>query len=238
MTLFDPLTQVASAEALIKGSEDTKVVWRLLRRLLARVLEGTDLALDPDRSSLRFRSGATVVSPVDLPDGFRVIVALLADICATWQRKAPDEAKSGDPSRIRGIVLVDEIDLHLHPTLQRTLVPSLRRALPEVQWIVTTHSPLVLGSFDKNEIVALEADAEKGVRLREPLDRQIIGFKVDEIYRWLMGVKDPRSAALEQLDGSSEDKTLLLAQSPTMSEAEARENLDYLDDLLEGKGER
>lgn len=238
MTLFDPLTQVASVEALLEAREETKIIWVLLRRLLTRVLEGTALTLDPDRSSLRFRMDKAAVSPVDLPDGFRATIALLADLCATWQKKAPDEARSGDPSHIRGIVLVDEIDLHLHPGLQRSLVPRLRRALPEVQWIVTTHSPLILGSFDKNEIVALEADPEHGVRLHPKLDRQILGFTTDEIYRWLMDVK-PRSAELETHFGSGPEahakKTLILAQSPTVNEEEARANRDYRRSLAERK---
>ncbi|APR87945.1 hypothetical protein A7982_13294 [Minicystis rosea] len=238
MTLFDPLTQVASVEALLESREETKTVWLLLRRLLALVLEGTDLALDANRTAIRFLVRGAVISPVDLPDGFRATIALLADLCATWQQKAPDEAKSGDPSRIRGIILVDEIDLHLHPGLQRSLVPNLRRALPDVQWIVTTHSPLILGSFDKNEIVALEADAEHGVRLHPKLDRQILGFTVDEIYRWLMDVK-PRSAALETHFADGPDahakKTLILAQSPTVSEQEARELREYRQSLPKHK---
>jgi AAA domain, putative AbiEii toxin, Type IV TA system len=238
MTLFDPLTQVGSVEALLEAREETKVIWLLLRRLITRVLDGTTISLDPDRSSLRFHMGEATVSAVDLPDGFRATIALLADLCATWHQKAPDEARSGDPSCIRGIVLVDEIDLHLHPGLQRLLIPRLRRALPEVQWIVTTHSPLILGSFEKSEIVALEADPVHGVRLHPKLDRQILGFTTDEIYKWLMDVK-PRSAELDIPLGNDAKaharKTLILAQSPTVSEEDALANLEYRRTLAERK---
>ena len=241
MTLFDPLTQVAGAEALLEAREETKVIWLLLHRLLARVLEGTTVTLDADRSSPRFRIGSVTMSAVDLPDGFRATIALLADICATWHKKAPDEARGGDPSRIRGIVLVDEIDLHLHPSLQRVIIPRLRGALPEVQWIVTTHSPLIIGSFDRQEIVALEAHPEHGVSLREPLDRQVLGFTADEIYRWLMDVK-PHSAAMETHFGNGPEaharKALLFAQSPTVSEEEARANREYRRTLAERRRDK
>lgn len=71
------------------------------------------------------------------------------------------------------------------------------------------------------------------------LDRQVLGFTVEEIYRWLMGVKKPRSAAVEvHFEGGPEahaKKTLMLAQSPTVSEAEALANREYRKKLAEGK---
>lgn len=88
-----------------------------------------------------------------------------------------DIHKDGDPRHIQGIVLVDEIDLQLHPSLQRVLVPRFREAMPQVQWIVTTHSPLVLASFDRQEIKMLDSSEPGGVR---QLDRDIIGFPTDQ----------------------------------------------------------
>src|SRR5262249_8881777 len=126
--------------------------------------------------------------------------------------------------RMRGIVLIDEIDLHLHPKLQRILVPRLRKALPKVQWIVTTHSPLILSSFDRHEIVVLDGKLPGGKRV---LDRQIMGFSPDEVYRWLMDT-EPRSGALDERfvkgNGADADTALILAQSPEVSEQDAEEN--------------
>lgn len=230
LTLFDPLMQVASADALLRDHEHAKRIFPLFRKLLAQILKDTPITLDPDRSSIRFRVGSARVNPVDLPDGFRATIAWLADLCAVWVKKAPEESESGDPSTIRGLVLLDEIDLHLHPGLQRVLVPRLRLALPEVQWLVTSHSPLVLGSFDKTEIVPVEMDPVKGVRQGEKLDRQILGFTADQVYDFLMHVK-PRSEAIEAHFGDSpEDRArqnLILAQSPSTSEEEALANREY-----------
>ncbi|MEL6942049.1 MAG: AAA family ATPase, partial [Bacteroidota bacterium] len=54
-----------------------------------------------------------------------------------------------------GIVLIDEIDLHLHPRWQRRIIPALRKTFPNIQFIVTTHSPQVLSTTTENSILVL-----------------------------------------------------------------------------------
>lgn len=232
MTLFDPMTQVEAADVLLKQSESSKPILAMLKRLLEPLLHDTEFALDTEHEKLRFRVGASSVDATELPDGFRATVTWLADLCATWFAKAGDEAKNdADPSKIRGIVLVDEIDLYLHASLQRTIVPRLRKALPLVQWIVTTHSPLVVSSFDRREIVLLEL-GEQGPQ-RRMLDRQILGFSSDEVYEYLMGIP-PRSSALDEpLEGdrAGARRVEILAQSPEVNEEQAKDNEAWLDDL-------
>ncbi len=234
MTLFDPLTQVASIEVLLEGGGASTPVLRTLRKLLAQVLtneivtkaptgEGpSELTSGGDR--LLFQEGGTDVEAIDLPDGFRSTIAWLADLCAAWHEVAtPEEASACDPAGIRGIVLVDEIDLHLHPRLQRELVPRLRKALPQVQFIVTTHSPLVLSSFDRNELVILDRQSEGGVR---ELDRQILGFSTDQIFQWLMDTPPQSTVIEEKLEqGDEAAAALLLYQSEDRNEAEASAEL-------------
>jgi len=61
-----------------------------------------------------------------------------------------------DPLQGQGIVIIDEIDLHLHPQWQRRIIPQLRKTFPNIQFIVTTHSPLVLESLDLDNIIVLD----------------------------------------------------------------------------------
>jgi hypothetical protein len=227
MTLFDPLTQVISAEVLLSKHNAAKTpLLRLFEPLLRQVFGGA-LGVGDRDGQFVFTARDGPLEAIDLPDGFRSSIAWLADLCAAWCEKFPKRAAKGDPADIEALVLIDEIDLHLHPSLQRTLVPRLREALPHVQWVVTTHSPLVLSSLDTAEIVALDRDEPSGVRF---LDRQILGFTTDQIYTWLMGTP-PTSAAMEQelaRNGtpgphSEEEVVELLMMSPEVSADEAKE---------------
>lgn len=227
MTLFDPLTQVASAEALIEKAADAGFLLHL-ESLANHLFQDLGVVAVIDGPSLRFASQGAQLAVVDLPDGLRATLAWVADLCFAWYAAATPAEREEGLASLRATVIVDEIDLHLHPKLQRTLVERLRERLPRVQWIVTTHSPLVLASFDREEIVLLEPDPEHGVRRRE-LDRQITGFTLDEIVRWLMET-EPHSLALDAVAEEPVDPeqrlAFLLSLSPTVGEREAREALD------------
>ncbi len=87
----------------------------------------------------------------ELSDGYHVFIALVADVA----RRAVmlnefDGAKA--PARVEGVVLIDEIDLHLHPRWQREALPRLRSVFPRLQFIVTTHSPQVLSSAENRQV--------------------------------------------------------------------------------------
>lgn len=101
---------------------------------------------DPKERSpvVRFESGE-VATWKELSDGFHVYLSLVTDLA----RRAVmlNEQDGGDaPTKIEGVVLIDEIDLHLHPRWQRVVLDGLRKIFPRLQFVVTTHSPQVLSS--------------------------------------------------------------------------------------------
>jgi hypothetical protein len=71
------------------------------------------------------------------------------------QRLQEINQDSGNPTQARAIVLIDEIDAHMHPEWQKTLVPLLKDNFPNVQFIATTHSPLVAGAMEEQEVIRL-----------------------------------------------------------------------------------
>ena len=99
---------------------------------------------------VRFEDGH-VAAWSELSDGYHVYIALVADIA----RRAVmlnefDGAEA--PARVEGVVLIDELDLHLHPRWQRVALPSLRDAFPRLQLVVSTHSPQILSSAENRQV--------------------------------------------------------------------------------------
>lgn len=87
-----------------------------------------------------FNIGGRKVPTIALSDGYRSILALAGDI--VWRLLLAFPA-SDDPLKEDGIVLIDELDIHLHPVWQRDIALWLQEQFPNIQFIVATHSPLV-----------------------------------------------------------------------------------------------
>jgi len=90
-----------------------------------------------------------------LSDGIRGVVALVADLAFRCVRLNSFYGQHA-PEETNGIVLIDEIEQHLHPGWQQRILPALREAFPRIQFIVTTHSPEVLSTVESRQIRILE----------------------------------------------------------------------------------
>ena len=87
----------------------------------------------------------------ELSDGYHVFIALVADIARrAVMLNELDGAEA--PARVEGVVLIDELDLHLHPRWQRVALPRLRKAFPRLQFVVSTHSPQILSSAENRQV--------------------------------------------------------------------------------------
>jgi hypothetical protein len=239
ITLFDPLSQLPGADVLLGRQYSTWYLEELFQNVIGQVF-GDELKVIPSGSppsGIHFTvSGRDDVDAIDLPDGYRSAASWIADLCAIWCEKAPDLAASANPADMHAIVLIDEIDLHLHPSLQRALIPRLRKTFPKVQWIVTSHSPLVLANFDANEIMALDRDSYGNIR---ELDRQILSFTADEIYEWLIGTRPGGVEIEEELRKSDEgvgkdqeEIASLMRVSPNTDEEAARKQVAEFKEIL------
>ena len=99
----------------------------------------------------------------ELSSGTKSVLAMVGDIMI---RLFDQQRNTIDPSDLTGIVIIDEIDLHLHPKAQKELVVNLTKAFPNVQFIVSTHSPIpLLGAPSESVFIAVKRDYEKGVVL-------------------------------------------------------------------------
>ena len=88
------------------------------------------------------------------------------------------------------ILLIDEIENHLHPTWQRRVIPALLEHFPGLQIFATTHSPFVVAGLRAGQVHLLNRDAD-GVVTASTNEQDIIGWTTDEILRTFMGVDEP-----------------------------------------------
>jgi len=95
-----------------------------------------------------------------LSQGYQSLIAWLADVVGRILLEAGGAVEA---SEMEGLVLIDEIDLHLHPTWQVRLIPALKKVFPRLQFIATTHSPMVLPGLTAEEVWILSQDGEGNV---------------------------------------------------------------------------
>ena len=124
----------------------------------------------------------------ELGFGYQTSLTWLADLCKRLFELYPE---SENPLHEEAVVLVDELDLHLHPKWQRDIVPTLSKVFPRVQFIVTTHSPHVLQSMADVNLYVLRRDEANGEITVERSDvTDFTGWTVEEILSETMELKD------------------------------------------------
>lgn len=161
-----------------------------------------------------------------LSSGFKSIVSILFGIIKDieFRFKTPTiKAKDFD-----GIILIDELELHLHPIWQAKISNILKEVFPKVQFIVTTHSPHIIQNANPNEIIALKRD-ENGVVIKKEIPNTEFGYQgwtVEEVLVDIMGMGDTRTEiyknSIRDFQNAITDENYSLA----------KEEFDKLDKLL------
>lgn len=128
-----------AVESMVDNFKRPRIETRPLRFVLDQLMP------DGSKTELRIEQ---------LSDGYKIAIAMVADIAARMAEANPGKE---NPLSTSGIILIDEVDLHLHPQWQRTILKSLHSIFPNVQFIVTTHSPsVILGALDITQIIKSE----------------------------------------------------------------------------------
>ncbi len=113
-----------------------------------------------------------------MSDGYRAFIGWVADLLYHACSVRPDPMKLVD---LRGVVLVDEIDLHLHPRWQMRVISTIARTLPRMQFILTSHSPLVAGSLEWMNIITLKMNGRSNSTRARRLKESIHGLDADQV---------------------------------------------------------
>jgi len=180
----------------LKGQND-----RLLKAVLDAISQcvpnWTAVEWDEDSDDLlgiyRHEDGSETRMPLYyLSDGLRTMASMAAEIayrCVILNDQLGSEAVK----QSAGIVLIDELDIHLHPNWQRHVVRDLKAAFPNIQFVATTHSPFIVQSLDSSELINLDMATDL-----QPKD-----LSVDEVSEAIMGVDSPYSIENQQAENVS-----------------------------------
>ncbi len=140
----------------------------------------TDINLN---NHLEFFTGKIWVGIESLGYGYQSTINWVVDLAKRMFDRYPN---LDNPLHGPAIVLVDEIDLHLHPEWQRKIIKYLSDLFPNTQFIVTAHSPLIVQSAENVNLIMLEKDDETGsINVRQQFG-SFQGWTVEEILRELM----------------------------------------------------
>jgi len=144
--------------------------------------------------------------------GYRSMIAWVVDLASRMFEAYPESA---DPLAEPAIALVDEIDLHLHPRWQREITEHLDRLFPNVQFVVTAHSPLVVQGAGVTNVAVLRRVRDHVEILNDP--EEVRGWRVDQILTSdLFGLRSARPVEIERL--LERQQELVLLDKPTDSQ--------------------
>ncbi len=153
--------------AALKGaSEDDNEFFEAVRNTVLNLLPGLDeMEIGRDRIWLRGPDiGESTLA--GLSDGYITTLGWSLDLIARWSHEARRSGVQLDGSfnkEMTGLVLIDELDLHLHPRWQTHVIADIRKAFPKMSFVVTTHNPLTLLSANAREVHVMERDEKGGI---------------------------------------------------------------------------
>jgi energy-coupling factor transporter ATP-binding protein EcfA2 len=167
---------------------------------------GTRFDSVTEQGRILFDVGGRKVPTIAMSDGYRSILALAGDLVWRLIQAFP---KSTNPFHEEGVVLIDELDIHLHPRWQRYIAGWLREQFPKLQFFVATHSPFVAAGAGEDALT-LRLTLEEGVteveQVETPAALSVDGILQSEAFGQLSPYSPPTQAAIDRYDALARKK--------------------------------
>ena len=191
----DYAVKSSSGKSRTRLSKQFNQIIEILKKVLPEV-ERIRINLDEylERPTAEFLTPYGWVSLSSLGLGYRTTIAWMVDLAVRLFKRYPD---SEDPLAEPAIVLVDEIDLHMHPKWQRTIMEFLTERFPNTQFIVTAHSPLVVQAAQDANIVLLRREGDRVVIDNNP--EIIDNWRVDQVLTSVFEIPSARPPQIEKM---------------------------------------
>lgn len=158
----------------------------------------------------------------NLSDGYKTMITLAADLAYRCIKLNP-QLQERAVTDTEGIVLIDELDMHLHPKWQRTVVATLKKAFPKVQFVATSHSPYIIQSLKAEELISLDG---------EVLDHNPQDYSLDFTTAY-MGVSSCRSVAFEEKERNAQKVYQKIEEASQQTGKAQQLVIGEIDELIE-----
>ena len=152
---------------------------------------------------LRFivKQGNEMLNISQLSDGYKTLLGVVIDLSSRMAKANPDLA---DPLSAEAIVMIDEVDLHLHPSWQQRVIGDLLNTFKNTQFIVTTHSPYIVEAINNH----LKRNQIEGLPIEDEEIKNLPSLNASEISAYLMTDRGEESLMHPEL-GLLDDKLLV-----------------------------
>lgn len=147
------------------------------------------------RLEMKIEKNGISLNVSQLSDGEKCTMALFGDLA---RRLTIANPKLDNPLLGEGVVLIDEVELHMHPSWQRCVLRNLRETFPNIQFIITTHSPIVLSEVDDEFNIYFMRNGDSSSEVTE--FRRLDGFDANYILEEFMGTKSMNSKTEQLID--------------------------------------
>jgi len=197
--------------ALQKG-EPRHVLEAVRKAIVSMIPDAQKVWWDMDWDELRIEAsvqGKSQTIPFHLlSDGYRNMIGMVADIAYRMATLNP-QSEIQVIQKTEGIVLIDEIDLHLHPKWQRIVIEQLLRTFPKVQFVASTHSPFIIQSLRQGKLIQLDenTNAEYHNLSIEDIAENVQGVELPQKskrYRDMMAVAEAYYKRLHEFNNESD----------------------------------
>ena len=166
-----------------------------VKKAMLSMLEGfEDIYIDRNPLKMKVRKNGICLDILQLSDGEKCTLALFGDLARRLTLANPIRK---NPLEGNGVVLIDELDLHMHTSWQRKAMGVLKDTFPNIQFIITTHSPQILGELDESFNLFYMTQEDSSIVLRSY--RSFVGWDANVILEEVMNTSSVNQEIKERI---------------------------------------
>jgi hypothetical protein len=231
------------------NGEQFDLVRRVVRELTDQTFDFDRVAREGrDRFTLYVRTEANESATLPIQKASQGTLSVIAMFGLIYEFLRSLRQETTEVQKRSGIVIIDEVDAHLHPIWQQKIVGLLRRNFPRVQFIITAHNPIVVAGCLEDEVSVLRKEPERGFNLVQ-FPNDFVGWQTEEIYRKVFEIEKPDDTfvlydALRPFKSQFEKQAQALVsgsdQGPVVDQTldEIQEKLLYINKAEEARSRR